>query len=210
MTETFFDHFQLINLIFFLLVFLGRTFYLRIRKNIRVFTLGVGKRGWQQAVELAFFVLLAAWIIEVFLYTLPIHIHLFPAPFTARLLDSMPLKIAGAILIVIGQVIFLLALWAFKDSWRVGVDKQTPGGLVTSGMFSVSRNPIFLFMDLYFIGTFLINETLVFLIFAVIIIAGVHYQILQEERFLSQNYGKAYQEYCAKTNRYFGWRKGKL
>jgi protein-S-isoprenylcysteine O-methyltransferase Ste14 len=43
---------------------------------------------------------------------------------------------------------------------------------------------IFVFLDLYFAGTFFINGTLIFLVFAVVVIAGVHYQIMQEESFL--------------------------
>ncbi|MBN1873531.1 MAG: hypothetical protein JXA33_04815, partial [Anaerolineae bacterium] len=70
--------------------------------------------------------------------------------------------------------------------------------------------PIFLFVDLYLIGTFFINGTASFLIFTVLILAGLHYQILQEEKFLAQTYGRAYQDYCARTGRYFGWRRGRV
>jgi hypothetical protein len=51
MHEEFFSHFQLICLFFFLFVFVGRTLYLRFCRNIRIFTLGVAKRGAQQAVD---------------------------------------------------------------------------------------------------------------------------------------------------------------
>jgi hypothetical protein len=36
---------------FFLFVFVGRTLYLRFCRNIRIFTLGVAKRGAQQALD---------------------------------------------------------------------------------------------------------------------------------------------------------------
>jgi len=142
-------------------------------------------------------------MIEVFLYSLPDSSYLFPAPFNAVLLDSTTLQYIRLGMVVIGQMIFVLALSAFCDSWRVGVDGQAPGNLVTCGVFSISRNPIFIF--LYFIGTFLINGTLIFLLFAVVIVAGAHYQILQDERFLRQNYGNEYRDYCARTKRYLGW-----
>jgi MFS transporter, BCD family, chlorophyll transporter len=45
------SHFQLICLFFFLFVFVGRTLYLRFCRNIRIFTLGVAKRGAQQALD---------------------------------------------------------------------------------------------------------------------------------------------------------------
>jgi len=208
MSQAFFNHFQLVCLVFFMFVFLGRTLYLRFRRNVRVFTLGIAKRGVQQAVELSFLLVLAAWIVEVFLYTQPGGARLFPGPFAAPQLNSTPVKLVGVAFIVIGQIVFLLALLAFGDSWRVGIDKQAPGQLITGGVFAVTRNPIFVFMDLYFVGTFLIHGTVIFLIWAVLVVAGIHYQILQEEKFLSTNYGKAYLDYCVRTRRYFGWRRG--
>jgi protein-S-isoprenylcysteine O-methyltransferase Ste14 len=72
---------------------------------------------------------------------------------------------------------------------------------------TVSRNPIFIFIDIYFIGTFLINETLIFLIFAALAVIGMHYQIMQEEKFLAKAYGQVYKDYCARTGRYVGWRR---
>jgi protein-S-isoprenylcysteine O-methyltransferase Ste14 len=208
MSQAFFDYFQIICLVFFVFVFVGRTLYLRFCRNIRVFTLGVAKRGAQRVVELSFLFALAAWLVEIFLYTQPGGVRLFPGPFTMQIIDWVPIKLTGAALIVVGQIIFLLALLAFGDSWRVGIDKQAPGQLITGGIFAMTRNPIFVFMDLYLIGTFLINGTVIFLLFAALVVAGLHYQILQEETFLAQTYGKVYRSYCAQTRRYFGWRRG--
>jgi protein-S-isoprenylcysteine O-methyltransferase Ste14 len=61
-------------------------------------------------------------------------------------------------------------------------------------------------LDLYAFGAFLLNGTLGFLIFALLLAVGVHYQILQEEGFLLKTYGRAYQRYYDRTARYFGWR----
>ena len=52
----FFDYFQIAGQAFFLIIFIGRTLYLRFSKNINPITLGVGKRGLKRIVELAFFV----------------------------------------------------------------------------------------------------------------------------------------------------------
>ena len=122
------------------------------------------------------------------------------------ILDSVPLKVVGSLLVVVGFVFFLSALLAFENSWRIGIDTRSPGKLVTTGIFALSRNPIFCFIDLYFAGTFLINGTLIFLVFAVSVVAGVHYQILQEERFLESQYGSAYRDYCRQSGRYLNVR----
>jgi protein-S-isoprenylcysteine O-methyltransferase Ste14 len=165
----------------------------------------VGKKGFKQVVELSFFVGLLLWIIEVFLFARRGDL-IFPASFHAQLIESTAARVTGAVMITVGFIIFIWALLSFGISWRVGIDARAPGDLVTSGAFALSRNPIFVFVDLYFAGVFLINGTLVFLVFALLVVVGLHYQILQEEAFLTHRYGQAYRAYCAQTKRYFGKR----
>ncbi|NQU67412.1 MAG: isoprenylcysteine carboxylmethyltransferase family protein [Candidatus Marinimicrobia bacterium] len=200
----FFDYFQIFGILFFLLVFGGRTLYLRFWKNINTITLGVGKKGVRQIVEILFFFGLVAWTIEVLMYALSVKFHLFHGFLEVILFDSIFVKGVGLLLIALSFVLFVWALVSFGDSWRVGIDTQKPGELVKSGAFAVSRNPIFVFLDLYFIGTFLVNGAVVFLLFAVLIVLGLHYQILQEENYLKKRHSAAYETYCAQTNRYFG------
>jgi len=101
--------------------------------------------------------------------------------------------------------LFAMAFLSFGDSWRVGFDTKTPGALVTTGVFAVSRNPIYLFLDLWFVGILLINGTLIFLIVAALAVAVLHWQMLQEENYLLKLYGEAYRSYRAKTARYVIW-----
>jgi protein-S-isoprenylcysteine O-methyltransferase Ste14 len=145
--------------------------------------------------ELSFFVGLVLWMAAILLYALGQEEQFLLAFLNIRLIDSIPLRFAGAVLIVLGFALFVWALISFGNSWRVGIDKKALGDLVTTGAFAFSRNPIFAFIDLYFVGTFLINGTVVFLIFAVLVIVGLHYQIVQEERFLAGAYGRAYEDY---------------
>jgi protein-S-isoprenylcysteine O-methyltransferase Ste14 len=197
--------FQIVGLAFFLLVFVGRTLYLRLRRQVNAITLGVGKKGYRQAVEILFFVGLGAWIVEVSLYALSARSRLFPGFLRIVLIDSVAAKGIGMSLILVSFALFVWALASFGSSWRVGIDTEKPGALVTSGAFAVSRNPIFAFLDLYFLGTFLVNGTVVFLLFTVLITVGLHYQVLQEEKHLQELYGTAYEAYCARTGRYLGW-----
>src|SRR5215510_4578431 len=203
--NAFFGYFQLAALAVFLLVFVGRSVYLRFGRNINPFALGVGKRGLRRVVEVGFLVIFALWVTEILATSLGLDWRIFPAPLQRRLLDSLSSQIAGVALVTAGGAVFILALVSFGASWRIGIDAKTPGGLVTTGMFALSRNPIFVFLDLYAFGTFLINGTLGFLLFALVLAAGIHYQILQEESFLRRNYGTAYHDYCCRTARYFTW-----
>ena len=114
----------------------------------------------------------------------------------------MILTVAGIVIISCSILLFAGALVSFKASWRVGIDKLNPGSLITGGIFSISRNPIFLSMDLYFLGTFLVTSNLFFLLSFIGMLVGFHFQIRQEEMFLLQKYGKSYQHYLSEVRRY--------
>jgi protein-S-isoprenylcysteine O-methyltransferase Ste14 len=201
----FFDYFQVASLSIALLIFVGRASYLRFFRNINPIAIGGGKKGVLLAVELTAIIGFVAWMIEGLLSALHSSFRIFPSLLDSQLLVSFPAKIAGVALISSGLVIFGLAYASFGDSWRVGFDTKTPGALVTTGTFALSRNPIYVFLDLWFTGIFLINGTLIFLICALLAVAVLHWQILQEEKFLAKLYGQPYRSYCAKIGRYFYW-----
>jgi len=199
----FFDYFQITSLVLFLLVLVGRALFLRFTANINPIAIGRGKRGFRFLFELYAFFGLAVWIVEILSYSLHSSFRILPASLHMLLLGSTTAKIAGVILVSFGLVIFILAFVSFGDSWRVGFDVKTPGKLVTTGIFAFTRNPIYVFLILWFIGTFLINGTLIFLIFALLAIVHLHYQIRQEEKFCANLYGQPFRDYCARTGRYF-------
>jgi len=196
-----FDYFQLAAATLVVVLFVGRTLYLLAVKQVNPIVLGVGKQGTQRLAELAVLVGFALWLNQVLMYTL--HLRTTGSGLDTVLLDSMAAKLVGVVLIVIGFILFIWALVSFGTSWRVGIDTHKPGELITGGVFAFTRNPIFVFLDLYFIGTFLINGTLIFLVAALVAVLAAHYQIVQEERFLASAYGQAYQDYRRQTERYF-------
>jgi protein-S-isoprenylcysteine O-methyltransferase Ste14 len=199
----FFDYFQIASLTFFISVFAGITSYLFLIKRINPFTIIVGKKGIRLVIEFFIFIGIILWIIEVFLHTLHLNLRIFPSILDIQLINSMLLKFIGVIFVITGFVIYTLGLAVFRSSWRMAIDEKNPGKLVTNGIFSSIRNPIFTFFNFYFIGTFLINGSLIFLLFAIFIAMNLHYQILHEEKTLLKIYGQAYQDYCTKTSRYF-------
>ena len=118
------------------------------------------------------------------------------------------IRVMGAIISVGGTVIFIVALWTMRDSWRAGVSKTDKTELITNGIYHISRNPAFLGFDLLYIGTLLMffNWILCFLtVFAVIM---YHLQIVNvEENFLLVAFGNEYLQYKKKVCRYIGRRK---
>jgi protein-S-isoprenylcysteine O-methyltransferase Ste14 len=198
---TFYTFFQLGVLVTFFAVITTKIILLR-RSRINAIAVGRGKRGFQLAFELASFAGFAVWIVEMVLYAIGSRYRIFGYPLDIRLFESQPLRILGVILMAAGVIIFIYAFVSFGKSWRIGMDVDKPGELVTRGIFAVTRNPIYVFIDLWFLGVFLINGTLIFLILLILAMAHVHYQVLQEEAFCSDLYGDDYTKYRSRTPRY--------
>ena len=199
------DYFQILSVGIVVSIILGKAVYFLAFRNINPFVIGHGKRGFLLAIELIACAGMGVWMTEVLLRAFHCRFHIFPSPFYSKLFDSFPTQVCGMVMITLGLVLLILAYISFGDSWRVGFDTKLPGALVTTGVFAVSRNPIYLFLDLWFVGIFLITGKLIFLIFALAALLVLHCQIHQEERFLLELYGQPYQEYCERAGRYFVW-----
>jgi len=205
--QAFIACFQIAGLALFLILTVSRTLQLRARLHINPIVLNLHKRGLLGMVEAALFVGVNLWVLLVLLHVLPLPIMRPAWLFGITLVDSLPAKIMGALLVLAAFLLRALAMIALGDSWRLGLDENVPGPLVTTGVYAVSRNPIYLFFNLWFIGTFLLNGTLIFLTFALLASVNLHYQILQEERFLAEVHGTEYERYCACTPRYLALRR---
>ena len=197
-----FDIYMIVILVLFFLVFFGRTLQLEMM-GVHPLVIGTGKHGFSAFLEVSFLLGLLVWTFEIASQAMRLGLHIFADYFYRNLFTVFYLQIAGAVLIALGFLIFPAALLAFGKSWRVGIDRHAAGELVTNGVFSFSRNPIFVFINLYFWGTFLIYSNVFFLICALCVTVGIHYQILQEEEFLAEHHGQAYEEYRKKVRRYF-------
>jgi protein-S-isoprenylcysteine O-methyltransferase Ste14 len=97
----------------------------------------------------------------------------------------------------------VLTLLHFRFSLRFGLDDKNQGELVTRGVFSQSRNPFFLSINLFFVGLALFHTSVFFIVMALLTLISIHFFILKEEKFLRKHYGEAYQKYREKVGRYF-------
>jgi len=112
------------------------------------------------------------------------------------------LNYSAIIICTICLIWFAITLKIFGNSFRVGIDESTEEKLITKGTFSISRNPIYLAMIIFFLGIFISYPTIVTTLFLIFITTLIHRQILREEKFLKSHYGKEYAEYCSNVRRY--------
>jgi len=194
------DIFVIISLAIFYILFLGRTVLL-YKKGIKVWVIGTSTKKISEIILEK--ILLPSVLLISFIFTIITALHIkLPAIITNYLINIIWIKYIGIMFCYIGLIIFLLALISFGKSWRIGIDENNSNELITNGMFKYSRNPIFLFMDLYFTGIMLIYPNIVFILLAIGTIIGIHSQILREEEFLLNKFGERYIKYKNKTRRY--------
>ncbi len=207
MVERVFGYIQIISLGLFLSLVIGKTIYLRRKQKISAIKVNVFTReGQKHGFEIIMFLLVNLWTFFLLAYALNASFGTFTGIPKLILFDFLPLKVFGLFLIISGFVFFILALKSLGNSWRLGIDDRNPGKLVTNGIYAISRHPIYLFFNLYFIGIFFINGNLVFLIFAILLGIILHLQLLREERFLIKTYGRRYSDYKQNVSQYFNIR----
>ena len=117
-------------------------------------------------------------------------------------------RFTGFCIGMVGDLIFLISVLCMKDSWRAGIPDRDRTELVTDGIYAFSRNPAFLGFDLQYIGVLLMFCNLLTAAFTVFAVSMLHLQILQEERYLTATFGRAYLDYRHRVFRYLGRCKG--
>jgi len=150
---------------------------------------------------------LLLWSYELVAGAWSIQFHPVPQRLAVVLFDSLVPKIAGGLLMTTGLVFYGLGTRGLGESWRLGIDRNSPGPLMTDGIYACTRNPIYLSFDLLLIGTFLVHGRLHFLLLALVLATVFHLQILREEHFHAEHYADAFGSYCARVARYLTWRR---
>jgi protein-S-isoprenylcysteine O-methyltransferase Ste14 len=122
--------------------------------------------------------------------------------FSTRWFRAAGLEWVGAAIMTASILLFAASYLQLGASWRIGIDEDAAGALVTSGVYRRSRNPIYLAGDLFMAGSFLLDPTLSGLLYLMLTPTLLHRQIIREENFLKTAFGPRYAEYAAATPRY--------
>lgn len=118
-------------------------------------------------------------------------------------LENKSIFYTGLVLLHLSMLWIFIAQLQMGTSWRIGIDEKHKTEFVQTGLFSVSRNPIFLGMIFAIFAAFLVlpNILTFFIAFAGYIV--IQLQIRLEEEFLQKQFGAAYVRYKQKTKRLF-------
>jgi protein-S-isoprenylcysteine O-methyltransferase Ste14 len=105
-------------------------------------------------------------------------------------------KVIGAVICGISFPWFVLARWQLGRSFSV---KAKANQLVTTGLYSRIRNPIYLFGGLFAVGVSLFVSVWGPLVVALILMPLQIARARREERVLADAFGEEYERYKSKT-----------
>lgn len=118
-------------------------------------------------------------------------------------LATTPLqRAAGLTLGFGGAILMFVAQLQMGASWRIGIDPDARTPLVTHGWYRWSRNPIYVFVVITFIGFALLVPNVVTWLVAALTAIGFRAQALREEKWLVATFGDEWREYARRVGRF--------
>lgn len=112
------------------------------------------------------------------------------------------LQVVGATLIIGGVILFASAQLNLGASWQVGIDERHKPGMVSNGLYSYSRHPIFLGFLTLFTGYAAMLPTALSLILLLGAYIGFRTQADTEEAYMLRTYGDPYRDYTRRVGRF--------
>jgi len=152
----------------------------------------VAEHFWSIAVALLATAALTAWLVP------EIEVYLGRPAWS----DAPALRWIAAGLMTVSTAFIIAAQAAMGASWRVGVPAEGPGALVTSGLFAISRNPVFVGMFGLAVGMFLWSPTMLTAALLPLAASMMAVQVRIEEDALIAKHGNDYTAYQARTPRW--------
>lgn len=114
----------------------------------------------------------------------------------------------GHLLAVAGAMLAWAAQVSMGASWRVGVQDEAVGTLVTGGLYDLSRNPTFVGQLLLLAGVALAVPSSLGLLAVLLFWSSAATQVRSEERTLGRILGEPYRRYKDAVPRWIGWPNG--
>lgn len=116
-------------------------------------------------------------------------------------LDNPVITLIGLGLLAFAFIWTLVAQIHMGNSWRIGIDADTRTELITTGLFHISRNPVFFGMIACLAGLFLVTPNALTGLFFILGYVLIQIQIRLEEEHLSKSLGRSYLDYKQNVRR---------
>lgn len=185
--------------IFFFTVFLLRTIIIWKKTGINAYVL-LNQTSAYGVIEFYFKILPCFSILTVIIFSFFPEYYALLGPILW--LENQILIFLGLILMVASLVWIWVSQTQMGNSWRIGIDEENKTELVTNGVFSLSRNPIFLGMKLNSLGFFLVILNAITLVVLLLGVALIDVQVALEEDYLGKVHGDKYKEYIKNVKRW--------
>ena len=145
-----------------------------------------------------FTILAVALVVILFVFLPSLYEYLVPISY----LSNSTLSNIGQILLTLAVAWVLIAQVHMQKSWRIGIDENVKTELIQTGLFKISRNPIFLGMRIMLLGLFLVlpNAATLATLFSGELLIQI--QVRLEEEFLTRTHGEAYRAYRKQVRRW--------
>jgi protein-S-isoprenylcysteine O-methyltransferase Ste14 len=109
----------------------------------------------------------------------------------------------GAVMIAFGFTVVGAAFRQFRKAKTAIEPYKETTALITSGLFRLSRNPVYVAMSLVYAGLGILLDNLWILGLLVPVLAVIRYGVIaREERYLEGKFGQSYQRYRATVRRW--------
>jgi protein-S-isoprenylcysteine O-methyltransferase Ste14 len=112
------------------------------------------------------------------------------------------LHVAGIALSVAGLALLLIAQQQMGTSWRLNIDREDPGPLRIDGLYRICRNPVYASFGVMVLGLAVGLLSALSLVMLACLWIALVLQARQEEAFLSEEFGRRYDDYAARVGRF--------
>ncbi|MBK8148592.1 MAG: isoprenylcysteine carboxylmethyltransferase family protein [Acidobacteria bacterium] len=123
----------------------------------------------------------------------------YPRPIMA----SGAAVVLGCLLVLFGLVVIFVA-WRQMKAAKTNIEPWHPTtAILDSGIYAVSRNPIYVAMVEIYLGFSLIFNSVWFLPFLPLVVLAIHFGVIRrEERYLEAKFGEEYLDYKSRVRRW--------
>jgi protein-S-isoprenylcysteine O-methyltransferase Ste14 len=124
-------------------------------------------------------------------------------PLNKTFFNTTTSKVIGAVIILIGLFFNFPALRQFFKTKNTVVTIKPANSLQTTGIYSVTRNPMYISLLLFYTGlSFIFGNWWNLVLLPILILIVQQYVIKREEKYLDRRFGQQYFDYKAKVRRW--------